>query len=61
MCVSLLFCPRVLCVFVPLSDEGKCEEAVETPPVLWTFQAQRLLGYKSFSKAMHADVEHIEE
>lgn len=60
MCVSLLFCPRVLCVSVPLSDEGKCEEAVETPPVLWTFQAQRLLGYKSFSKAMLADVELIE-
>ena len=61
MCVSLLFCLRVLRLFVPLSDEGKCEEAVETPLVLWTLQAKRLLRFKTYNKAILVDVEHIEE
>lgn len=49
---NLLYCPRVLCFFVPLFDEGKCEETMESPLVLWTFQTQRLLRCLFWSKAM---------
>lgn len=39
--LSILFA-RVLCVSLPLLDEREREEAVEDPPVLWTFQTLQL-------------------
>lgn len=37
---SLLFYPRSLCFCVSLLDEGKREETVEDPFMLWTFPTQ---------------------
>lgn len=47
---------RLLCVFVPLLDEGEGEETVENPLVLWTFETQRLLRYPPKQRILIYDI-----